>query len=103
MNAQKQLRLFKPAVLIRDTPLGKVRRPAPAVTYSTTPAGTIRSWSPVLLRLSGERPDLPPASRPERPICSQALLCGDYSRCVPTRSRRPEHGAKIMENMAKTI
>jgi hypothetical protein len=31
-------RLLEPATLIRDTPLGRVRRLAPAVTYSTTPA-----------------------------------------------------------------
>jgi crotonobetainyl-CoA:carnitine CoA-transferase CaiB-like acyl-CoA transferase len=35
-----QLRLSEPAFVIRDTPLGKVRRLAPAVTYSRTPA----SW-----------------------------------------------------------
>jgi hypothetical protein len=36
----KQLtqRLLEPEILIRDTPLGRVRRLAPAVTYSATPA-----------------------------------------------------------------
>ena len=31
-------RLREPVVLVRNTPLGRVRRLAPAVTYSTTPA-----------------------------------------------------------------
>jgi hypothetical protein len=31
-------RLFEPEILVRDTPLGRVRRLAPAVTYSATPA-----------------------------------------------------------------
>ena len=37
----KQLtqRLLEPEILVRDTPLGRVRRLAPAVTYSATPAG----------------------------------------------------------------
>jgi len=39
-HESKQLtqRLLEPEILIRDTPLGRVRRLAPAVTYSATPA-----------------------------------------------------------------
>jgi crotonobetainyl-CoA:carnitine CoA-transferase CaiB-like acyl-CoA transferase len=49
-----KLRLFEPAVLIRDTPLGKVRRLAPAVTYSTTPA----SWDdPIVVPRGSSTPE----------------------------------------------
>jgi len=42
-------RLLDPLTLVRDTPLGKVRRLAPAVTYSATPAG----WSDPILAPRG--------------------------------------------------
>jgi hypothetical protein len=48
------LRLFEPAFLIRDTPVGKVRRLAPAVTYSRTPAG----WDdPILVPRGSSTPE----------------------------------------------
>jgi len=47
-------RLSKPEVIIRDTPLGEVRRLAPAVTYSATPA----YWSdPILVPRGSDRPE----------------------------------------------
>jgi hypothetical protein len=47
-------RLIEPRLLVRDTPLGKLRRLAPAVTYSGTPAG----WSdPVLLPRGSSAPE----------------------------------------------
>ncbi len=50
-------RLFEPAALIRDTPLGKVRRLAPAVAYSTTPAG----WNdPILVPRGSSAPEWRP-------------------------------------------
>jgi crotonobetainyl-CoA:carnitine CoA-transferase CaiB-like acyl-CoA transferase len=42
-------RLLEPAALIRDTPLGKIRRLAPAVAYSATPA----CWSDPILTPRG--------------------------------------------------
>jgi len=49
-----KLRLLEPAVLIRDTPLGEVRRLAPAVAYSTTPAG----WGdPILVPRGSSMPE----------------------------------------------
>jgi len=46
-------RLLDPDVLIRETPLGKVRRLAPAVTYSATPA----SWNdPILTPMGASAP-----------------------------------------------
>jgi hypothetical protein len=46
-------RLLEPEVLIRETPLGQVRRLAPAVTYSATPA----SWDdPILIPMGASSP-----------------------------------------------
>jgi len=46
-------RLLDPDVLIRETPLGQVRRLAPAVTYSATPA----SWNdPILTPMGASTP-----------------------------------------------
>jgi hypothetical protein len=46
-------RLLEPEVLIRETPLGQVRRLAPAVTYSATPA----SWNePILTPMGASSP-----------------------------------------------
>jgi crotonobetainyl-CoA:carnitine CoA-transferase CaiB-like acyl-CoA transferase len=46
-------RLLDPEVLIRDTPLGQLRRLAPAVSYSATPA----SWSdPILTPMGASSP-----------------------------------------------
>lgn len=46
-------RLLDPEVLIRETPLGQVRRLAPAVTYSATPA----SWDdPILTPMGASSP-----------------------------------------------
>ena len=51
-TALKQ-RLLDPDVLIRETPLGQVRRLAPAVTYSATPA----SWDdPILTPMGASTP-----------------------------------------------
>ncbi|HYA76755.1 MAG TPA: CoA transferase [Burkholderiaceae bacterium] len=47
------VRLIEPASLVRDTPLGKLRRLAPAVTFSGTPA----SWNdPILLPRGSSAP-----------------------------------------------
>jgi len=47
-------RLIESAVLVRDTPLGKLRRLAPAVTYSGTPAG----WNePILVPRGSSTPE----------------------------------------------
>ena len=47
-------RLIEPAALVRDTPLGKLRRLAPAVTYSGTPAG----WNdPILVPRGSSTPE----------------------------------------------
>jgi hypothetical protein len=44
--ASLKVRLHDPETIVRETPLGRVRRLAPAVTYSATPA----SWDdPILL------------------------------------------------------
>jgi crotonobetainyl-CoA:carnitine CoA-transferase CaiB-like acyl-CoA transferase len=46
-------RLVEPASIVRDTPLGRVRRLAPAVTYSATPAG----WNdPILVPRGSSAP-----------------------------------------------
>ena len=47
-------RLIEPAALVRDTPLGKLRRLALAVTYSGTPAG----WNdPILVPRGSSTPE----------------------------------------------
>ena len=49
-------RLVEPAVIVRDTPLGRVRRLAPAVTYSATPA----YWDdPILVPRGSCKPEWP--------------------------------------------
>jgi hypothetical protein len=51
--ANLKQRLLEPEVLIRETPLGRVRRLAPAVTYSATPA----SWNdPILTPMGASSP-----------------------------------------------
>jgi len=53
LAASLRQRLLDPDVLIRETPLGKVRRLAPAVTYSATPA----SWNdPILTPMGASAP-----------------------------------------------
>jgi crotonobetainyl-CoA:carnitine CoA-transferase CaiB-like acyl-CoA transferase len=52
-----KLRLLEPAALVRDTPLGKLRRLAPAITYSKTPAG----WKdPILVPRGSSAPEWRP-------------------------------------------
>jgi crotonobetainyl-CoA:carnitine CoA-transferase CaiB-like acyl-CoA transferase len=54
-------RLVEPATLIRDTPLGRLRRLAPAVTYSATPA----YWNdPILVPRGSSAPAWQTADRP---------------------------------------
>jgi hypothetical protein len=51
-------RLLEPEALVRDTPLGRVRRLAPAVTYAATPA----SWDdPILVPMGSSLPEWPGA------------------------------------------
>jgi len=53
LQAGLKQRLLDPDVLIRETPLGLVRRLAPAVTYSDTPA----SWNdPILTPMGASSP-----------------------------------------------
>jgi crotonobetainyl-CoA:carnitine CoA-transferase CaiB-like acyl-CoA transferase len=53
MAALKQ-RLVEPEVLVRETPLGRLRRLAPAITYSETPA----SWKdPILVPMGSSVPE----------------------------------------------
>ena len=53
LAASLRQRLLDADVLIRETPLGKVRRLAPAVTYSATPA----SWiDPILTPMGASAP-----------------------------------------------
>jgi hypothetical protein len=52
-------RLLDPDAIVRDTPLGRVRRLAPAVTYSATPA----SWDdPILVPMGSSVPEWPAAN-----------------------------------------
>ena len=52
-------RLLDPDAIVRDTPLGRVRRLAPAVTYSATPA----SWDdPILVPMGSSVPEWPGAN-----------------------------------------
>jgi len=52
MAHELKARLTEPAALVRDTPLGNLRRLAPAVTYSGTPAG----WNdPILVPRGSSR------------------------------------------------
>jgi hypothetical protein len=52
-------RLLDPDTIVRETPLGRVRRLAPAVTYSATPA----SWDdPILVPMGSSVPEWPGAS-----------------------------------------
>ena len=54
MAHELKARLIEPAALVRDTPLGKLRRLAPAVTYSGTPA----AWNdPVLVPRGSSKPE----------------------------------------------
>lgn len=54
MAQDARRRLLEPVALVRDTPLGKLRRLAPAVTYSRTPAG----WNdPILLPRGSSLPE----------------------------------------------
>ena len=47
-------RLLEPEVLIRETPLGRLRRLAPAVSYSATPS----FWSdPILVPMGASSPE----------------------------------------------
>ena len=53
LEASLKQRLLDPDILIRETPLGQVRRLAPAVTYSVTPA----SWNdPILTPMGASAP-----------------------------------------------
>lgn len=54
MAHELKARLIDPPALVRDTPLGKLRRLAPAVAYSATPAG----WNnPILVPRGSSRPE----------------------------------------------
>lgn len=60
LQAGVKQRLLEPNVIVRDTPLGQVRRLAPAVTYSLTPAG----WDdPILVPMGSSTPNWLPAGR----------------------------------------